>query len=660
MYLLRLYLITILRPVVVGTDLFEQDEEADAEREEAQVQEEHKEDSALDSNATAFERSGGKKLDERTVTQRKKSNHRTKAKGKGLSNIQILDPSGPKLMHGFRKWFILYQLVGQLNWSGKPLIVSIIYKLILIPACVYVIYQDLIKSMVVYKVFLEFRNPIFVFISLSALMTIILLSSLTFYNNLFYWCPIFKVLTTEKLCFVSREVQEAIGNNLLPPVMTFYIISCILFRMLTASNFEEFLDNFNILGFITDLMALLCIGAHLIGMSRADFYIRACFAVWILAMKTNLENGLAYFQRHEQVMKRYSSSKDQSYQMHIDPALTRCEPKSSNLAVSSCSARMATSSDTRSNQNDDRYNSCQTANPGTISHDSLATLSNSAALMNDSFESILDQKHVSPMDNAGRVQKSSSRMTLDEFKAKYQIKTMDEIQKHLNAMDDHLEVSRNFQNGSLVLITLSAFLINGSLLLLAYYLLVNQGDYFHGFVVVILVLNYKVLVFMCYIGDSCILYALESFVQTVEDEYFLQSVNDDESAQEDIGSVDGGLDQDQTTSSDNNCHQTPVSTTSPVEPLSRSHLIDLTDATTPAAPIHEAGTEMTRRLDSARQYRQLFIIKKRDVLFCREFLNQFQDHLATPWSKLSVKIQLHMVRTFATLIAALIIFDREH
>jgi len=216
------------------------------------------------------------------------------------------------------------------------------------------------------------------------------------------------------------------------------------------------------------------------------------------------------------------------------------------------------------------------------------------------------------------------QLTLEEFKEKYKIVTLDEIQKNLNTMDDHLEVLRSVQTSSLVLITLNAFLTNGALLLLAYNLLANKGNYYHGLLLILIAVNYTIIIFFCYIGDSWLYYALSSFVQTVEDEYFLQGG--------DGGDISGAINSEQSQS------------------LSRAP-----NGNRSSLPLYNYGES----IDLSREH-QLLLIKKKDVLFCREFLHQFENHLATPWSKLTVKVHLRIIGTFVTLIAAQIIFDHEH
>jgi hypothetical protein len=645
MDLIRLYLVNILRPVVEDPKLDQDEDEEDTEGEE------HEQERDGDGHSTKRNKD---EPDEKPRPKQRNSSRRAKTEKGGFKNIELLDSSGPKLIHGVQRWFILYQIIGQLNWLEKPLIVSIIYKSILIPTCVYIVYKDMIKSMTTSKVTDEFKNPIFVFISLSAAATIILLATLTFYNNLFNWCPLFKVLTTEKLCFVRREVQDIIGNKTMPPILCFYAFNCALFRMLTTKDFQEFVNNFNIFDYIKDLFVFLCVGYHLIGMCYTDFYIRICFGVWIIAMKTNLENRFAYLQKHQRVIQRLSV-KDRLSREDIDGTLSNRKTTRNSMVSNYSTSTTATSSV----KNDLKDN--QDGNFEVLSQDSFATGTtlttgtNGTALPENGCETNQKQKQAnsSTSNSAGPAPSaySANRMTLDDFKAKYKIDTMDEIQKNLNTMDDHLEVSRDFQNSSLVLITLSAFLTNGALLLLAYNLLANQGDYYHGFVIVLISGCYTITIFMCYIGDSWILYALESFVQTVEDEYFLQSAND-EMDHEDMG--DSSLDRTTRNVNGDNEHQTMAPISSSSSPA------DWPTTTTGSVLISDTGIETMPYSDLIRQNHQLFIIKKRDVLFCREFLNQFQNHLATPWSKLTVKVQLHMLRTFVTLIAAQIIFDREH
>lgn len=203
--------------------------------------------------------------------------------------------------------------------------------------------------------------------------------------------------------------------------------------------------------------------------------------------------------------------------------------------------------------------------------------------------------------------------------------TLDEIQADLNHMDDHLEVLRSVQGTHLLLTSLNAFLGNGGLFLLSYHLLAVQHNFYHGLLCIALSVNFILFSFLSYFGDSWLYYALSSFVQTVEDEYFMQS--------EGIKGPE--------------CNRSTLDA-SEVQKLSS-----------------EAAKAVVKRDSSAcsEEYQarhKLLIIKKKDVLFCREFLHQFEDHLGTPWVKLSLTAHIHLIRTFVTLIAAQIIFDYEH
>lgn len=219
---------------------------------------------------------------------------------------------------------------------------------------------------------------------------------------------------------------------------------------------------------------------------------------------------------------------------------------------------------------------------------------------------------------------SHNKLPVDEFI------TLDKIQTHLNNMDDHLEVWRSVQAYSMALISVNAFLNNGTLLLFAYSLLANQGNYYHGLVVLGIALNYWLVIFLCYSADQFIWYALGKFVQTVEDEYFLQGS---------AGEMESSILR--------------------LVECQYQQLVDSTMTTTPDVSLELQPSLIglkNKLLDEQREFQ----VKKDDVLFCREFLYQFSTHLATPWSRLNFNSHLHMLGTFVTLIAAQIIFDKEH
>lgn len=209
--------------------------------------------------------------------------------------------------------------------------------------------------------------------------------------------------------------------------------------------------------------------------------------------------------------------------------------------------------------------------------------------------------------------------------------SFDEIQKNLNNMDDHLEVLRSTQVKLLVLMSLNTFLANGSLFLISYHLIADQSNFYHGVLLLLIAINILILTFLVHFGDWWLSYALNSFVQSVEDEYFLQ--ND----------LDATTPQSQSPTRDVTSFKEKQSTKAPVSTCGK-------------APSIQRAKESAEMFNN----HQMLIIKKKDVLFCREFSHQFENHLATPWTKLEFITFLHMARAFVTLIAAQIVFDHEH
>lgn len=194
------------------------------------------------------------------------------------------------------------------------------------------------------------------------------------------------------------------------------------------------------------------------------------------------------------------------------------------------------------------------------------------------------------------------------YRGKLKLISMDDIQRNLNNMDDHLELMRSSHTLSLVLITLNSFLANGAWIILGFHLLSDQKDYYHGPIILFFSFSTGLGASISYWGDSWLHHGLEKLVECIEDEYFQQS----------------------------NLSSTIT------EPCNRSH-----------SDSNEAqDTDDTSIIKSG--------IKKKHVLFFREFEHQFSSHLATPWSNLNLKTHLHIIRAFASLLAAQIIFKHVH
>lgn len=219
--------------------------------------------------------------------------------------------------------------------------------------------------------------------------------------------------------------------------------------------------------------------------------------------------------------------------------------------------------------------------------------------------------------------------------------TLDEIQRSLNNMDDHLEVMRSVHSFSLVLMSLNSFLGNGGLILMTYHLISDQKNYYHGFIVFLLSTSYFGAVFLCYFGDSWLYHALGSLVQCIEDEYFLQS---------DIKTI--------TTTTSTRIESTTATETTTQQREQEQQI--MTDQVGPFSEIEPLTEQCHEQALATIDRRKTHILKKKHVLFFREFLHQFENHLATPWTNLTFVSHLHILRAFVTLVAAQIIFDHEH
>ena len=503
---------------------------------------------------------------------------------------EVLDMSGPKLIGGLRSWLILYQIIGQLNWLGKPLYLSIVYKALILALNAYILRERYIKrGFRLNLVDQNYRNPIFIFISLLAFLSCFCQLCVSIYTNLFKLCPMFKILTTPKLCFISEDLQHVVGSRTLRVILVFILYNTVIMSMLVSNDLNEFLNEFNVLTFVMDYFTSASVVYYLIGMSHLDFYIRGSFGCWLIALKGNLEYRFTHLSRHQR------------------------QARASNVASNRLARKQSRASS--------GWSTGGVADPL-----SSLTRRSSAGGAESAYHQGVD---LSQVVNNPMVTTAEQQLQMGATGFKYF--TLDEVQKNLNNMDDHLEVWRSVQTWSSVLISLNAFLSNGALLLLAYNLLANQRNYYHGLLLILVSANYTLVIFISYIGDSLIYYALASFVRTVEDEYFLQ--HGDEAAAWPAASRDG-------VNGDARDATAPSTTTSRQVVLAEL----------------EPGSASA----SLRQHQQLLLIKKKDVLFCREFLHQFENHLWTPWSKLTVKTHLHMLGTFVTLIAAQIIFDHEH
>lgn len=487
----------------------------------------------------------------------------------------MLDLDGPKLLGGSRLWILFYQVVGQINWLKRPLYMCILYKIIVISFGAYTVLFRLVGPLIISDSFkLSFRNPIVIFISSMGFIASSLHFMVTVYTNLFNLSPMLKIITSPRLCFLSRETQLIFGDESFFLVSLMMIYNTLLVKMIVCENFQQFLESFSILEFVLDLFGHTVIWYHTIGLANYDLYLRSSFGCWILALKFNLESRFARFNVHQR--RKISECLE-----NLNRPTGMQQNESNNGVVIET----------------DDYNESKSRG---------FSFSSSAGLHTTGYVDVY-----SGYDNN----------TLD-----YKFVTLDEIKRSLNNMDDNLEVWRMVQTNSLVLIRLAAFLAIAGLLLVAYNMVANEGNYYHGMIVLAVALSYWFMISICYLGDSWLAYALNKFVQTVEDEYFLQGADDDADR----------LVPDLVLREFRNHHR-------------RSR--DLIDGS------QLALSGLSENL--AIQYKSL-MIKKVDVLFCHEFLHQFENHLATPWSNLCFKSHFRMLGTFVTLIAAHIIFSSEH
>lgn len=451
---------------------------------------------------------------------------------------EMLDFSGPELGTGYTGWLWFLQIIGQINWTNKPLYMCVLYKLAVLV---------LVNYTVLYRFAWRFytlifpdghnKNPIFIFITCLATFTVFIQVLVNFKLNLFDLCPVFKILQTPRLCFLRKDILHKLGNQTLMSSLLAHIYLAIMVSLLTTNNFAEFVAEFSIVNFLLNCFSLSAFSYYIMGICNVDLYIRSAFGHWLMGLKSHLELRFTQAHRRQRRLRQLTNPPSRAW----------------------------------------------------------------------SLNSNFSQQIESPAN--GLLSVENQRDQLDEQPPA----SFDEIQSYLNNMDDHLEVMRSIQEISLVGISLMTFLVNGSMFLVVYNLIVNQHDYYHGFLLLILSLSYIYFTFLCYFGDRWVYYALSSFVQTVEDEYFMQN----------------------------------------------SLLSDTTGSLT--GPSQGASGQEQR--DNSRlnvDCKAMLVISKKDVLFCREFLHQFENHLATPWSQLTFKSHLHILRTFVTLMAAQIIFDHEH
>lgn len=478
---------------------------------------------------------------------------------------ELIDFKGPKLITGCKSLLIFYQLIGQLNLIGRPLYLSIIFKLLVFTLMTYYFLTRFMFKFYKLNIVNEnYRNPIFLLITFLAILVVSCQILINIKINLFDLCPLYKILTTEKLCFVNIKVQHVLGTKSFIFMLIFHVYHSLVINMLVSTSLENYVTEFSFPEFLLDLYVQLAFSFNIIGISYLDLYIRSAFGHWLLALKSHLEHRFTYLHK---------------YQRKISHDLRR------------------------------------RATPAYISTSSASSLNTNRSTEEE--------------------RKSSSRLKrIEPF-----LISFDEIQRNLNNMDDHLEVLRSVQIPTLVMLALIAFLGNGSLFLISYHLLADQANTYHGFLFLINSVNYIIIIFFCYSGDRWLYYALSSFVQTVEDEYFMQ--ND---LKQQTGSSAMMLSsQQQVDVADRNSQFSSISGNN-----NQSVANNI---------INSSPADISEQLQSQQQ---MLMIRKKDVLFCHEFLHQFENHLATPWSEFTFKTHLHTLRTFVTLIAAQIIFDHEH
>lgn len=503
------------------------------------------------------------KSNKRTTTTTRKKKHYSSSN----TGVELLDFSGPKLITGFENWLLFYKICGQINWVGKPLYLSIVYKLIALAAMSYVALKRTIAYYELDAVRSSLKNPILIFILFLGCAAQTIQITLVFINNLTTLSPVYKILTTPKLCFLKEEVLHKLGTKSLRLYLLVGLYHTMIAYMLTYRDLNQFIKEFSLPVFVLETYGNMVYMTYVTSIFNIDLYVRAAFGHWLLALQCYLEQRFTHLHRYQRRTIRHQARQ--------------------------------------------RNNGTSTETPGFRSN--------------------------SPGDNRELGGKTASRS--GSFMQQPLI-TFEEIQKNLNHMDDYLELFRDIQASCLLLISLMTFLINGSLFLLSYRLLADKVDLYHGVLFAMLGISFLIQFFFSYFGDSWLYYALSSFAQTMEDEYFTQNEDMIKTPQTIINNSDNNqlLDNQAAASSMIATH------------IPESSPISMDDGTS-----KQANSEFYKPT-----HHQLLLIKKKDVLFCREFLHQFENHLGSPWSKLTFVAHIHLLRAFVTLIAAQIIFDKEH
>lgn len=586
---------------------------SDSEEEEQKVELEEIENVGSSSKSRVRPQDLSKKLSPRIARRRKRSKAQHPPPVDTYGEW-MLDFEGPKLIEGIKVCMTFNQIIGQLNWIGKPLYFSIFYKIAVFSLFIYCATTRFFLKFYGLRIINEnYRNPIFLFIGGMGCLTLLAQVIVSIRLNLFNLCPLYKILVTPKLCFVRREILSILGDQTLVAIMLGLVLHTLITSMAVSRDLRQFVNEFHIGGFMLDCYVNGVFLSCIIGMPFTDLYVRSAFGHWLLGLKSHLEHRFAHLHRYQRRKLRLLKSQG---------------------GYSSSESR----------------------------EKAFLDLNSSAEDVNESFRNEFIQSGTN---------KPPPRLV-----------TFDVIQRNLNNMDDHLEVLRSVQISTMVLLTLNAFLVNGALFLLSYHLLADQHNLYHGFLFLLLSLECLTFVFLSYSGDRWVYYALSSFVQTVEDEYFMQS-DIKTSTQVPNTQASGNTDSDalvQSTGATSNINDADFTTTTTTTTLKDSSInkrlqghirnldeeqaseLNLNNISANDRSALELELESSTTVESCRIYRaqQILFIRKKDVLFCREFLHQFENHLATPWSKLTFITHLHMARAFVTLIAAQIIFDHEH
>lgn len=487
-------------------------------------------------------------------------------------------------------------IFGLFNWYNVPFFLAFFYKIIIHSITYIVIFRWTEKFWSLNLIDESFRNPIFLFIGFLGIISTTIQILYNVYLTTFCLYPIEKILTFPRLCFIRKDVLEMIGSRTIRSYIFGSIYHAILLEMLCKRDFDDFLNEFNFGEFILTVIAVADYNLCIVGVGLIDFYVRTSFGHWLLALKDHLEKQFKYL--HSQ--------------------------------------------NNRSDRNN--YNNNNNINDNAIGN---SNNNNNENITTDNME--LVSFTITPQADI-----ATQNVSQSEICDNIRIITLDEIQKSLNNMDDQLEIMRSVHSFSLVVASLNAFLTNGALILLTYHLLSDEHKYYHGFILFLISLNYWAAVFSCYFGDSWLYYGLSSLVETIEDEYFVQ------------------MDIKQTTSNQIKTFPTQDALTD------KSNLSKSLDINSNA---HENDIESYDEINTNKNNDHIFvsslikfadsdttndnqvvspILRKKHVLFFSEFLHQFENHLATPWTNLTFESHLHILRAFVTLIAAQIIFDHEH